>query len=189
MIKSENLGQNAQNQRLFYIIAAPTKLVKYKIPVSKEPPYEHAAGLSPRNANKGQHGELSDAMRNFRNSMAEANACTKGEGVPYDTPPYEHAAGLFPALKFQKPSARVSLSGHLFIACMVSEQNPHIIAAGIENTININFAAVSAIKADIISAYNKAIIALYLRNRRQRSPCLWISLQNAETLCNSTYGC
>ncbi|EFE92138.1 hypothetical protein GCWU000341_01325 [Oribacterium sp. oral taxon 078 str. F0262] len=32
----------------------------------------------PRNANKGQHGELSDAMRNFRNSMAEANACTKG---------------------------------------------------------------------------------------------------------------
>lgn len=37
MIKSENLGQNAQNQRLFLIIAAPTKLVKYKIPVSKEP--------------------------------------------------------------------------------------------------------------------------------------------------------
>ena len=87
MIKSENLGQNAQNQRLFLIIAAPTKLVKYKIPVSKE--------LSPRNANKGQHGELSDAMRNFRNSMAEANACTKGEGVPYDTPPYEHAAEGF----------------------------------------------------------------------------------------------
>ena len=72
---------------------------------------------------------------------------------------------------------------------MVSEQNPHIIAMGIENTININFAAVSAIKADVISAYNKAIIALYLRNRRQRSPCLCISLQNAETLCNSTYGC
>ena len=65
MIKSENLGQNAQNQRLFLIIAAPTKLVKYKIPVSKElpphractkgeaapydtPPYEHAAGLFPR---------------------------------------------------------------------------------------------------------------------------------------------
>ena len=48
MIKSENLGQNAQNQRLFLIIAAPTKLVKYKIPVSKEPPYEHAAeGFSP----------------------------------------------------------------------------------------------------------------------------------------------
>ena len=35
-------------------------------------------GFFPRNANKGQHGELSDAMRNFRNSMAEANACTKG---------------------------------------------------------------------------------------------------------------
>ena len=50
-------------------------------------------GFFPWNANKGQHGELSDAMRNFRNSMAEANACTKGEGVPYDTPPYEHAAG------------------------------------------------------------------------------------------------
>jgi len=65
MIKSENLGQNAQNQRLFLIIAAPTKLVKYKIPVSKElsphractkgetapydtPPYEHAAGVFPR---------------------------------------------------------------------------------------------------------------------------------------------
>lgn len=64
MIKSENLGQNAQNQRLFLIIAVPTKLVKYKIPVSKElsphractkgetapydtPPYEHAAGFSP----------------------------------------------------------------------------------------------------------------------------------------------
>ena len=50
-------------------------------------------GFFPRNANKGQHGELSDAMRNFRNSMAEANACTKGEGVPYDTPSYEHAVG------------------------------------------------------------------------------------------------
>ena len=119
MIKSETLGQNAQNQRLFLIIAAPTKLVKYKIPVSKEPsppractkgetapydtpPYEHAAGLFPRNANKGQHGELSDAMRNFRNNIAEANACTKGEGVPYDTPPYEHAAGLFPRTKIPK---------------------------------------------------------------------------------------
>ena len=65
MIKSDYLVQNAKNQRLFLIIAAPTKLVKYKIPVSKEPP-------PPR-------------------------ACTKGEGVPYDTPPYEHAAGLFPA--------------------------------------------------------------------------------------------
>ena len=67
-------------------------------------------------------------------------------------------------------NACISTSGsmvcHLFICCTVSEQNPHIIAAGVENTVNKNFAAVSTIEANVIAAYNKAIIALYVRNRR-----------------------
>ena len=53
-------------------------------------------GFFPRNANKGQHGELSDAMRNFRNSMAKANACTKGEAAPYDAPLMSMQREFFP---------------------------------------------------------------------------------------------
>lgn len=111
MIKSETLGQNAQNQRLFLIIAAPTKLVKYKIPVSKEPSPPRACtkgrgflmtrplmsmqrGFSPRNANKGQHGELSDAMRNFRNNMAEANALHEGGGGSFATDGFSSSSSI-----------------------------------------------------------------------------------------------
>lgn len=60
----------------------------------------------------------------------------------------------------------LSMVCHLFICCTVSEQNPHIIAADVENTVNKSFAAVSTIEANVIAAYNKAIIALYVRNRR-----------------------
>lgn len=59
-----------------------------------------------------------------------------------------------------------SMAGHLFICHTVSKQNPHIIAAGVENTVNKNFAAVSTVEANVIAAYNKAIITLYIRNRR-----------------------
>ena len=55
---------------------------------------------------------------------------------------------------------------HLFFICTVFEQNPHIIAAGIENTVNINFAAVRTVEAYVISTYDKAIIALYIHYRR-----------------------
>ena len=64
----------------------------------------------------------------------------------------------------RKKTVCISTSGsmvcHLFICCTVSEQNTHIIAAGIENTVNKNFAAVSTVEANVIAAYNKAIIAL-----------------------------
>lgn len=64
----------------------------------------------------------------------------------------------------------ISTSGsmiyHLFICCTVSEQNPHVITAGIDNTVNINFASVSTVKANVIVTYNKTIITLYIRNRR-----------------------
>ena len=73
-------------------------------------------------------------------------------------------------LLHMKKAACISTSGsmvcHLFICCTVFEQNPHIIAAGIENTVNKNFTAVSTVEADVIAAYNKAIITLYIRNRR-----------------------
>ena len=59
-------------------------------------------------------------------------------------------------------NACISTSGsmiyHLFICCTVSEQNPHVITAGIENTVNINFASVSTVKANVIVTYNKTII-------------------------------
>ena len=67
-------------------------------------------------------------------------------------------------------NACISTSGsmiyHLFICCTVSEQNPHVITAGIENTVNINFASVSTVEAHVIVTYNKTIITLYIRNRR-----------------------
>ena len=77
---------------------------------------------------------------------------------------------FFTLLLHMKKAACISTSGsmvcHLFICCTVFKQNPHIIAAGIENTVNKNFTAVSTVEADVIAAYNKAIIALYIRNRR-----------------------
>ena len=61
-------------------------------------------------------------------------------------------------------NACISTSGsmiyHLFICCTVSEQNPHVITAGIENTVNINFASVSTVEANVIVTYNKTIITL-----------------------------
>ena len=52
-------------------------------------------------------------------------------------------------------NACISTSGsmiyHLFICCTVSEQNPHVITAGIENTVNINFASVSTVEANVLS--------------------------------------
>lgn len=80
------------------------------------------------------------------------------DGIPF-YPPFTH-----------EKNACISTSGsmiyHLFICCTVSEQNPHVITAGIENTVNINFASVSTVKANVIVTYNKTIITLYIRNRR-----------------------
>ena len=87
---------------------------------------------------------------------------------------------FFMILLHMKKAACISTSGsmvcHLFICCTVFEQNPHIIAAGIDDTVNKNFAAVSTVEADVIATYNKAIITLYIRNRRQRSPGLCMVL-------------
>ena len=52
-------------------------------------------------------------------------------------------------------STSSSMIYHLFICCTVSEQNPHVITAGIENTVNINFASVSTVEANVIVPYIK----------------------------------
>ena len=57
---------------------------------------------------------------------------------------------------FTRKTAYISTSGfllcHLFICCTVSEQDPPIIAAGIENTVNKNFASTSTVETDVIAA-------------------------------------
>lgn len=77
---------------------------------------------------------------------------------------------LFHAPFAHEKTVCISTSGsmvcHLFICYTIPEQNPHIITSGIENTVNINFVVINTVKADVIAAYNKAIIALYIRNRR-----------------------
>ena len=70
---------------------------------------------------------------------------------------------------FYKKTACVSASGSvvcgLFICRTVPEQNLHIITAGIENAVDKNFTVVSTVEADVISAYNKAVIALYPQSK------------------------
>ena len=56
-------------------------------------------------------------------------------------------------------------------------------------TVDINIIATNAIKADIISAHNKSVVALYVRNRRQQRSGVRITLQNPQTFCDPAYRC
>ena len=76
-----------------------------------------------------------------------------------------------------------------FICLRITEQNAHIIAAAIQNTVNIDIFSISPIKYKVISAYEKTVVAFCVRNRRKRGSYISLIFQDTDFLCDSAYGC
>ena len=75
-----------------------------------------------------------------------------------------------------------------FIWLRITEQNTHIIAAAIQNTVYINIFSISPVKHKVISAYEETVIAFCVCDRGKRSPCISLVFQDADFLCDSAYG-
>ena len=74
-----------------------------------------------------------------------------------------------------------------FLANLIFKQNPHVIPAAIQNTVNVDFVPICPVANHVVSTDKKTIIAFYFRDSGKRCAQQRMVIKHSNCFCNFAY--
>ena len=74
-----------------------------------------------------------------------------------------------------------------FLANLIFKQNPHVIPAAIQNTVNVDFVPICPVENHVVSTDKKTIIAFYFRDSGKRCAQQRMVIKQSNCFCNFAY--